>query len=74
MYILCKQVVVNYVMLSSMSDEWSLSVVQADHGMTASSADTQLIVTPPTTINKIYKIIRTHTCHSLSHRHRLSQA
>ncbi len=36
-------------------------------------ADAQLIVTPPTTINKIYKIILTHTCHCLSHRNALSQ-
>ncbi len=58
---------------SILSDELSSSVMQADHAVTATSADAQLIVTPPTTINKIYKIIRAHTCHSLSHRHALSQ-
>ncbi len=41
--------------ISSLSDEWSSSVVQAAHSLTAASADAQLIVTPPTTINKIYK-------------------
>ncbi len=59
--------------ISSLSDEWSSSVVQAAHSLTAASAEAQLIVTPPTTINKIYKFIQTHTCHCLSHRYALSQ-
>ncbi len=59
--------------ISSLSDEWSSSVVQAAHSLTAASAEAQLIVTPPTTINKIYKFIQTHTCLCLSHRYALSQ-